>query len=74
MVVVVVTAIQSSVAVIALGIASVVALIAFLTARELASTTNSGTYMRLSKFSGVAILPLGVAFAVMTIIQIIEIL
>jgi len=54
----------------ALGIAAVVSLIVFLTAKELAGTTSSGSPRRIAKFVNVGIVPLIIAFAVILATQI----
>lgn len=58
----------------AVSVAAVVALIAFLTTKEIASTGNSSFSLRLAKFATVVILPLVMAFAVIVAIKIAEIL
>lgn len=58
----------------AVSVAAVVALIAFLTTKEIASTGNSSFSLRLAKFATVGILPLVMAFAVIVAIKIAEIL
>ncbi len=58
----------------ALSIAATVLLIFFLFTRELASTRGSGFPLRISRFLGIGIVPLLIAFAVITVIQIAGIL
>lgn len=58
----------------AISIAAVIALIALLTARELASARNSSLPLRIAKFASVGIVPLLLAFAVIVIVRILEIL
>ena len=58
----------------AISIAAVTTLIAFLTTRELASTSNSPLPLRIAKFASVGILPLIIAFAVIVVVKIAEVL
>ena len=53
---------------------AVVTLIAFLTARELASTGKSPFALRIASFARIGILPLTMAFAALVIVKIAEIL
>ena len=53
-----------------LGVAAVVSLIVFLTAKELAGTTSSGSPLRIARFVNVGIFPLVIAFAVIVATQI----
>ncbi len=55
------------------GIA-IVALIFFLATKELASAGNSGTSLRIARFSAIAIAPLLIAFAVVMTVKIFEVL
>lgn len=48
----------------AIGIATTVMLILFLTTRELAGTSNSGSLVRLTRYLNVSVVPLMMAFAV----------
>ena len=58
----------------AISAAAVATLIAFLTTRELASTSNSHFPLRIAKFASVGILPLVIAFAVIVSVKIAEML
>ena len=58
----------------ALSIAAIVTLIVFLTARELAGAGRSPRLLRIARFVGVGILPLVMAFAVIVIVDIANIL
>ena len=58
----------------AISIAAIVSLIVFLTCKELAGASGSGTFLRIAKFVNVAILPLVMAFAVMVAVKIASIL
>ncbi len=58
----------------ALGLVAVLALIAFLCARELAVVTDNRAYRLLVKSLNVGIVPLAVAFAVIVVVRIVEIL
>ncbi len=49
-------------------------LILFLTTKELASTRGSGVSLRIVRFLSIAIVPLVVAFVVIAVMKIIEIL
>jgi len=55
---------------VALSIAAVVSLIVFLTAKELAGTTSSGSPWRIARFVNVGIVPLIIVFAVILATQI----
>ncbi len=57
-----------------ISVAAVLTLIAFLATRELASVTNSGSFLRIARFASIGILPLIIAFGVIVIAKIIEIL
>ncbi len=58
----------------AISAAAVATLIAFLTTRELASTSNSRFPLRIAKFASVGILPLVIAFAVIVTVKIADML
>jgi len=58
----------------AISIACVVTLILFLTTKELAGTSSSGTSLRIAKFINVGILPLVLAFAVIVGVKIAEVI
>ena len=58
----------------AISIAAVVSLIFFLTIRELASAGGSAASLRMARFFGIGILPLVMAFAVIVVVKIIEVL
>lgn len=58
----------------AIGAASLAMLILFLTTKELASTRGSGVSLRIVRFLSIAIVPLVVAFVVIAVMKIIEIL
>ena len=58
----------------ALGIVAVVGLLIFLTTKELAGTTGSASTLRIAKFANVGILPLTIAFAVIILGKITEML
>ena len=58
----------------AISVAAVATLIAFLTTRELASTSDSGFPLRIAKFTSVGILPLVISFAFIVAAKIAEIL
>ncbi len=57
-----------------LSVAATILLIFFLSTRELAAAKGSGTTLRISRFLSVGIVPLLIAFAVILIIQIFQIL
>ena len=57
-----------------MSVAALVTLIAFLTARELAGASNYALPLRIAKFISVGITPLIMAFAVIVIVKIIEII
>ncbi len=57
-----------------LSIAATVLLIFFLSTKELVAARGSGTALRISRFLGIGIVPLLITFAVITIIQIAQIL
>jgi len=56
------------------SIAAIITLIAFLATRELAGSGNSNLSARISRYAGVGILPLLIAFAAIVIIKIAELL
>ena len=56
----------------AIGIASVITLILFLTTRELLGASGSSTNLRIAKFVSVGILPLVMAFVVTVAVRIAE--
>ncbi len=55
-----------------IGIAAVIALIVFLTSRELADAGNSRISWRIARFASVGILPLVIAFAAIVAVKIAE--
>jgi len=57
-----------------LGLVAVVALVAFLCAKELATTSASGPRRSLAKFLDVGIVPLAIAFAMIVAMEIVKIL
>ncbi|MCJ7769147.1 MAG: hypothetical protein MUO92_01535 [Dehalococcoidales bacterium] len=57
-----------------LSLAATILLIFFLSTRELAAAKGSGTTLRISRFLSIGIVPLLLTFAVIIIIQIIQIL
>ena len=57
-----------------LSIAAVVSLIFFLTVRELASTSGSGTSLRIARSFSIGIVPLVMAFAVTIAVKIFELI
>lgn len=57
-----------------LGVTSVITLIAFLATRELASTNSAGLSLRIARFTSIGILPLTIAFVVIIIVKIVEVL
>ena len=57
-----------------IGIAAVVLLMLFLTTKELAGASSSGLSLRIAKFVNVGILPLVMAFAVIVVMKIVEVL
>ena len=57
-----------------LSLVATILLIFFLSTRELAAAKGSGTTLRISRFLSIGIVPLLITFAVITIIQIIQIL
>ncbi len=57
-----------------ISIAAVVLLMLFLTTKELAGATSSGFSLRIAKFASVGILPLVMAFAVIVVLKIVEVL
>jgi len=58
----------------ALGVAATVLLIFFLSTKELAAARGSGTSLRISRFISIGIAPLLIIFAVLTVIQIAQVL
>jgi len=58
----------------AISIATVVLLMLFLTTKELAGASGSGFSLRIARFASVGILPLVMAFAVIVVIKIVEVL
>jgi hypothetical protein len=58
----------------ALGVAATVLLIFFLSTKELAAARGSGTSLRISRFISIGIAPLLIIFAVLTVIQIAQML
>ena len=58
----------------ALGVAATVLLIFFLSTKELAAARGSGTSLRISRFLSIGIAPLLIIFAVLTVIQIAQML
>ena len=58
----------------AISIAAVVLLMLFLTTKELAGASSRGFSLRIAKFVSVGILPLVMAFAVIVVIKIVEVL
>ncbi len=58
----------------ALGVAATVLLIFFLSTKELAAARGSGTSLRISRFISIGIAPLLMIFAVLTVIQIAQML
>ena len=59
---------------VALGVVAVVALIGLLGAKELTSVSASSTHRFLAKSLDVGIVPLGIAFAVIVAVKVVEIL
>jgi H+/Cl- antiporter ClcA len=59
---------------VALGVVCVLALIALLTTKELASAGQSGNSRLIAKFCDIGILPLVVAFGVTVVIKVVDIL
>ncbi|MFC2069987.1 hypothetical protein ACFLTB_02280 [Chloroflexota bacterium] len=57
-----------------ISIAAIAALVIFLVTRELAVSSNSPVSTRIAKFASVGILPLVIAFAIVVIVKIIEVL
>ncbi len=57
-----------------MSVAAVITLIVFLTTRELAGASNHAQPLRVARFVSVGILPLIIAFAVIVIVKIIEII
>ncbi len=57
-----------------LSLAATILLIFFLSTREMAAAKGSGTSLRISRFLSIGIVPLLMTFAVIIIIQIIQIL
>ena len=58
----------------ALGVAATVLLVFFLSTKELAAARGSGTSLRISRFISIGIAPLLIIFAVLTVIQIAQVL
>lgn len=58
----------------AVGIGAIVLLILFLAAKELAGANSSGFSIRVARFVSVGILPLLMAFVVIVIMKIIEVI
>ncbi len=58
----------------AISIAAVISLIAFLTTKEVAGATHSSSHLRIAKFVNVGIVPLIIAFAVIVIVKILEVI
>ena len=59
---------------VAVSVFAIVALISFLTTKELAGATNSSSTQRLASFLSVSTLPLLMAFAVIVAVKIVEVL
>ncbi len=57
-----------------MGIVAVVGLILLLTTKELVASSGSGTFLRISRFVNVGILPLVLAFTVIVAVKIAEVL
>jgi|TARA_B100001971_G_C17770269_1_gene324568 hypothetical protein len=57
-----------------LSIASVVLLMLFLTTKELAGASGSGFSLRMARFVSVGILPLVMAFAVIVVMKVVEVI
>ena len=57
-----------------LGLAAMVLLIFFLSTKELAAARDSGVSLRISRFVSIGIVPLLMTFAVITVLQIIQVL
>ena len=57
-----------------ISIAAIILLMLFLTTKELAGASNRGFSMRIAKFASVGILPLVMAFAVIVVMKIVEVL
>jgi hypothetical protein len=53
---------------------SIIALIVFLTTRELAGNSVSSSSLRVARYASVGILPLVLAFAVIVVVKVFEIL
>ena len=58
----------------ALSIAATILLIFFLSTKELAAARGSGTSLRISKFAGIGIAPLLMIFAVILVLQFLQLL
>ena len=56
------------------SVAAVVTLVIFLATRELSGATSSPLSLRIARFASVGILPLVIAFVIMVVIKIAEIL
>ncbi|MFC2014420.1 hypothetical protein ACFLUP_00315 [Chloroflexota bacterium] len=57
-----------------MSVAAVITLIVFLTTRELAAASNYTLPSRIARFASVGILPLVIAFAVIVLVKIFDIL
>ncbi len=57
-----------------LSIAATILLIFFLSTKELVAAKGTGTTLRISRFLSIGIVPLLMTFAVITILQIVQIL
>jgi len=57
-----------------ISVVAVLTLLAFLTTRELAGASNSNVSLRLARITSTGILPLVMAFAVIVIVKIAEVL
>ena len=57
-----------------LGLVAVIALVAFLCAKELATASRSSSHRSFAKFLDVGIIPLAIAFAMIVVTEIMKIL
>ncbi len=58
----------------AISIAAIIGLIFFLATKELANAGRSGTSLRVARFLSIGILPLVMAFAIILVVKIVEII
>ena len=57
-----------------LGLVAVIALVAFLCIKELTATSKRSSHRSLAKFLDIGIIPLTIAFAMIVIMQVVEVL